>query len=295
LRNRLRELWAGFSLSGDMTIGYLFYCATAHVSGLVSPEHQASFLRSCSYSYSYAIASFQAALTPDFLILGVIWYIVFLFSTTCHEGAHSLIAKLGGDSTAFHGGQVTLNPLPHIRREPFGLVVVPIISYFVAHWMIGWASAPYDPAWQQRYPRRAAWMALGGPAANFSLVILSAIAIHAGMFFHAFGMPESVSFTHVVEPIGPGIAGFAATFLSIVFVLNLLLGTFNLLPVPPLDGNTGITLFMSGETAMRFLNWSRSQGFGMIGLLLAWYVYDKLFPYIFRIALAVLYPGSHWG
>jgi Zn-dependent protease len=115
------------------------------------------------------------------------------------------------------------------------------------------------------------------------------------MFFHAFGVPESVSFTHVVEPMGPGIAGFAATFLSIIFVLNLLLGTFNLLPVPPLDGNTGITLFMNGETAMRFLNWSRSQGFGMIGLLLAWYVYDKLFPYIFRIALAVLYPGSHWG
>jgi Zn-dependent protease len=234
-------------------------------------------------------------LTPDFLILGVIWYIVFLFSTTCHEGAHSLIAKLGGDSTAFHGGQVTLNPLPHIRREPFGLVVVPILSYFVAHWMIGWASAPYDPEWQARYPRRAAWMALGGPAANFSLVLLAAIAIRAGIFFHAFGMPDSVSFTHVVEPIGTGIAGFAATFLSIVFVLNLLLGTFNLLPVPPLDGNTGITLFMNGETALRFLNWSRTQGFGMIGLILAWYVYDKMFPYIFRFALAALYPGSHWG
>jgi len=85
-------------------------------------------------------------MTPQFLILGVIWYIVFLFSTTCHEGAHALIARIGGDSTAFHGGQVTLNPWPHIRREPFGLVVVPILSYFVAHWMIGWASAPYDPA-----------------------------------------------------------------------------------------------------------------------------------------------------
>jgi Zn-dependent protease len=108
-------------------------------------------------------------------------------------------------------------------------------------------------------------------------------------------MPDSVSFTQVVQPVGPGLAGFAATFLSIVFVLNLLLGTFNLLPVPPLDGNTGITIFMNGESALRFLNWSRSQGFGMIGLLLAWYVYDKMFPYIFRFALAGLYPGSHWG
>jgi Zn-dependent protease len=233
--------------------------------------------------------------TPQFLILGVIWYIVFLFSTTCHEGAHSLAAKIGGDTTAFHGGQVTLNPIPHIRRSPFGLVVVPIISYFIAHWMIGWASAPYDPAWQQRYPRRAAWMALAGPAANFTLVILSALAIRAGMFFGYFSVPESVSFTHITEAAGPGMAGFAATFLSIIFLLNLLLGTFNLLPVPPLDGNTGITLFMSENTALKFVNWSRSQGFGMIGLLLAWYAYDRIFPFIFRFALAALYPGLHWG
>src|SRR6202789_1938843 len=157
--------------------------------------------------------------TPQFLILGVIWYIVFLFSTTCHEGAHSLAAKLGGDTTAFHGGQVTLNPIPHIRRSPFGLVVVPIISYFLAHWMIGWASAPYDPAWQQRYPRRAAWMALAGPAANFTLVILSALAIRAGISFGYFRMPAFVSFTRITEASGPGIAGFAATFLSIFFRL----------------------------------------------------------------------------
>ena len=87
----------------------------------------------------------------------------------------------------------------------------------------------------------------------------------------------------------------AATFLSILFVLNLLLGTFNLLPVPPLDGNTAITIFMSERTALRFLNWTRSQGFGMAGLLLAWVLYDKIFYTIFRASLAVLYPGSHWG
>jgi len=238
------------------------------------------------------------AITPQFLILGVIWYIVFLFSTTCHEGAHALAAKLGGDTTAFSGGQVTLNPIPHIRREPFGLVVVPIISYFVAHWMIGWASAPYDPLWQQRYPRRAAWMALAGPAANFTLMILAGIAIRIGMSLGYFSMPESANFTHVTQSAAPGLAGFsgfAATFLSILFLLNLLLGTFNLLPVPPLDGNTGVTLLMSESAGMRFLHWSRTQGFGMIGLLIAWYAYDKIFGSIFRFALAALYPGSHWG
>jgi Zn-dependent protease len=68
-----------------------------------------------------------------------------------------------------------------------------------------------------------------------------------------------------------------------------------LLPVPPLDGNTGVTLLMSESAGMRFLHWSRTQGFGMIGLLIAWYAYDKIFGSIFRFALAALYPGSHWG
>src|ERR1700740_3864116 len=109
-------------------------------------------------------------MTPDFLVLGVIWYIVFLFSTTCHEGPHRLAAKLGGDTTAFEGGQVSLNPIPHIRRSPVGLVLVPIISYFVAHWMLGWASAPYDPLWQEGHPRRATWMGAPRTRAKLSTV-----------------------------------------------------------------------------------------------------------------------------
>jgi Zn-dependent protease len=230
-------------------------------------------------------------ITPDFLILGVIWYIVFLFSTTCHEGAHALVAKLGGDDTAHEGGQVSLNPWPHIRREPFGLVVVPIISYFVAHWMIGWASAPFDPDWQQRYPRRAAWMALAGPGANFALVILSAVAIRVGIAAGAFARPEFVSFTHVVEPVGSGVAGFAATFLSIVFVLNLLLGTFNLLPVPPLDGSTAVTLLMPAQTALNYLHWIRTGGFAIFGLIVAWYAFGRIFGYVFHIGLTILYAG----
>ncbi len=51
-------------------------------------------------------------LTPQFLTIGFIYYIVFLFSTTCHEASHALVAKWGGDSTAALNGQVTLNPIP---------------------------------------------------------------------------------------------------------------------------------------------------------------------------------------
>ncbi len=67
-------------------------------------------------------------MNPDELLLGFIQYVVFLLSTTCHEAAHALVAKLGGDTTAFEGGQVSLNPLPHIRREPFGMVIMPLLG-----------------------------------------------------------------------------------------------------------------------------------------------------------------------
>jgi Zn-dependent protease len=234
--------------------------------------------------------------TPDFIALGAIWYIVFLLSTTCHEGSHALAAHLGGDPTAFHAGQVSLSPLPHIRREPFGMVIVPLALYIAPpHWMFGWASAPYDPDWRRRYPHRAAWMALAGPAANFTLAILAGLAIRGGIAFGYFRPPMQAGFTHVTEAAVQGMAGFAATFFSILFVMNVLLGTFNLLPIPPLDGHTGITLLMTERAALRFLDFTNFQGLGLVGLLIAWAVYDKFFASIFRFCLAVLYPGSHWG
>ena len=233
---------------------------------------------------------------PHFLILGVMWYIVFLFSTVCHEGAHALAAHLGGDSTAFHQGQASLNPLPHILRAPFGTVVVPILSYVMPpHWMIGWAGAPYDPAWQRRYPRRAAWMALAGPAANFTLVVCAGVAIRAGTALGVFRAPEYAGFSHVTQAAVPGAAGAAATLLSLLFVMNVLLGTFNLLPLPPLDGHTAITLLMSPDRAVRYLDWARDLQLGMAGAVLAWVVYAKFFGTIFRVFLAALYPGSYWG
>ncbi len=104
-------------------------------------------------------------ITPERLAFGFIWYVAFLFSTTCHEAAHALVAKLGGDETAALGGQVSLNPVPHITRA-LGMMVIPIVSYLATQSMFGWASAPYDPLWERRHPRRSGWMALAGPAAN---------------------------------------------------------------------------------------------------------------------------------
>lgn len=232
----------------------------------------------------------------EFLLLGAIWYVVFLLSTTCHEAAHALAAKLGGDLTAFHGGQVSLDPTPHIRREPFGMVVFPILSFIVGGWMMGWASAPYDPFWAQRHPRRAAWMALAGPGANVALAILAALLIHAGLWMGVFAHPASANFTHIVEAAKPGVMVGPATVLSVMFSLNLLLGVFNLLPVPPLDGFGAIGLLLSEGAAQRFQELgSQMRGFSMIGLLLAWQVFDPIFDPIFTLALRALYPGYGYG
>ena len=111
----------------------------------------------------------------------VLFYVAFLFSVTLHEAAHAWAALRGGDQTAYLGGQVSIDPIPHIRREPIGMLVLPIITVVVSGWPFGYASAPYDPEWARRHPRRAAWMALAGPGANAGLLLLTAVLIRAGL------------------------------------------------------------------------------------------------------------------
>lgn len=222
---------------------------------------------------------------------GIKWYLVFVFSTTVHEAAHAFTAMKLGDDTAFRGGQVSLDPTPHIRRSPVGMVVVPILSYLFGGWMIGWASAPFNPQWAIQYPRRAALMSLAGPVSNFALMLLAAILIRTGLAFHVFDAPGHIGFSNITEATAPGIYYFLAKILSILFSLNLLLCTFNLLPVPPLDGS-GLLLFFAGrnsaEGLFRFL---RHPNLAVFGLMIGWRVFDSIFPSIQLYAVNLLYPG----
>jgi Zn-dependent protease len=237
--------------------------------------------------------------TFDTVTLGVIWFVVFLFSTTFHEGAHALVAKLGGDPTA--SDQVTLNPIPHIRREPFGMVLVPILSYFLSGWVMGWASAPYDPIWSSRHPHRAARMALAGPAANFTLMVLAAIGIRAGVALGEFRapLPQEIienGFAWITVSVEPGLSSLLATILSIFFMLNLVLGTFNLLPLSPLDGSVGIGVLMSEHRARRFSEFMSNPQFALLGLVIAWTLFGKIFSYFFWPAMSALYyPVVSYG
>src|SRR3954468_13849645 len=150
---------------------------------------------------------------------GLLWYLVFVLSTSCHEAAHAWSALKLGDDTAARGGQVSLNPWPHIRREPFGMVVVPPLAWFTAGWMFGWASAPYNPAWARAWPRRAAVMALAGPGANLVLVLSAALLIRVGVEWHVFTAPFSIGSMRLVDAVNPGSWGIVATLLSITLAL----------------------------------------------------------------------------
>ena len=228
--------------------------------------------------------------------IALTYYVVFLFSTTLHEAAHAWAAKLGGDLTAYRGGQVSLDPRPHIRREPFGMVVLPLLSALISGWPFGFASAPYDPRWAMRHPTRAAWMALAGPGANLALLLVAALGIRAGMAGGVFQAPDAVSFGSIVGTDAAGIARGVAFLLGVVFSMNLLLATLNLIPVPPLDGSAAVPLFLSTEAAGRYQRFLWSQPMlGWFGMLIAWQLFGVVFRPLFLLAVNLLYPGMGYG
>lgn len=229
---------------------------------------------------------------PEFdLATGIKWYLVFLFSTVLHEAAHAWAALKLGDDTAYRGGQVTLDPTPHIKREPFGMVLVPILSYLAAGWMIGWASAPYNVAWALRYPKRSALMALAGPAANLALVLVAAAGIHIGIAAGVFHVPDRFNWLQITLAAGDGIFPFLATILSLTFSLNLLLCVFNLLPFPPLDGSSLILFFLSHSAAEKYAEFIRNPGFAFFGLFVGWKLFAFIYPPIQSAAVNLLYWG----
>ncbi|MFN4896682.1 MAG: site-2 protease family protein [Pseudomonadota bacterium] len=219
-------------------------------------------------------------MTSELIAVLPIYYVAFLLSTVVHEAAHALVAKWGGDLTAYAGGQVSLDPLPHIKREPFGLVLMPLLSLMTSNSMFGWGSAPFDPYWQIRYPRRSALMALAGPVSNFMLVGVVAVVMHIGIAAGVFVPISNLGVTSLHGGLLEGL-GF---FLSVMLRLNILLGVFNLLPVPPLDGHAVLGLFLPESTFLRFLEWVRSPMASLIGFLIALQVLPYLVGPAFMFA-----------
>ena len=222
----------------------------------------------------------------------VSWYAVFLFSVTFHEAAHAYFLYKLGDKTAYLYGQVTLNPIPHIKREPLGMVVVPLLSYVLYGWMFGWASAPYDMLWALRNPKKSALSSAAGPFANFLLFFVSALLLKIGLFFKIFTVPGAISVSRIVAPSNPGIFYPVSVLLSIMFTLNIVLFVFNMIPLPPLDGFGIISAFLNEETYRKYYTlFTSNPWFSLLGLFIAWNVFGVVFYPFFKMMLIFVYFG----
>ncbi|MFO7591868.1 MAG: site-2 protease family protein, partial [Acidimicrobiia bacterium] len=143
-----------------------------------------------------------------------------------HEISHGVAALWLGDDTAKRAGRLTLNPVPHI--DPFGSLVLPALGALSGLPVIGYAKpVPVDPR-RLRHPRRdMVLVSLAGPCSNF-LLMAGAALVARWMFDQGRGLGGAIDATT------------SDVLLEIVFffaIVNLLLGLFNLLPVPPLDGS----------------------------------------------------------
>jgi len=245
----------------------------------------------------------QIEFTQEMFALLLGWYAVFLVTLTLHEGAHALVAWRLGDPTAYYGGQVTLNPGPHIAREPVGTILVPLVTFLWMGWMMGWASAPYDPYWAIRHPKRAVLMALAGPTANLLLLLLAMAVLAGGLSAGYFRLPtpdelQTNQFdvtqrcSHILYGADEGPAQGMATLASIFFSLNLLLLLFNLVPIPPLDGSALWRLVLPQEMFLRFQHFMSQPMFAILGLIVAIRVFSQFYWPWFDAAVSLVYSAA---
>jgi len=150
-----------------------------------------------------------------------VWVVPLIIAIVFHEVAHGLVAKRLGDTTAEERGRLTLNPLKHV--DPFGTVILPLILAISHAPVFGWAKpVPVNYA-RLRHPRRdMVLVALAGPGMNLLLALLGAIIL-------------AVTLAVSSNPNSPTTLLIAANALNFVLI-NIFLGVFNLLPVPPFDG-----------------------------------------------------------
>lgn len=144
-------------------------------------------------------------------------------SVVIHEVSHGYAALALGDPTAKYQGRLTLNPISHL--DPVGSILVPLLGYFAGGFIIGWAKpVPFNPYNLKNQKWGEALVAIAGPLSNFSLAIIFGLAIR---FFGGTMMNSAFL----------SLAGF-------VVVINITLGLFNLMPIPPLDGSKILFAFL---------------------------------------------------
>jgi Zn-dependent protease len=169
--------------------------------------------------------------------------IVFLFAISIHESAHAWMANRCGDPTARMLGRISLNPIRHI--DPVGTVLLPLIALVTHFPMLGWAKpTPVDP----RNFKNLVWddilTTLAGPASNFIVATSAAIVLAAIALIAPGGRPAVGSVLNGLI-LSDSLLVPVSLFLYELMAINIVLGVFNLIPVPPLDGSHVLRHFLS--------------------------------------------------
>jgi Zn-dependent protease len=184
-----------------------------------------------------------------------------ILAITLHEAAHGYAALALGDDTARRAGRLSLNPARHI--DPVGTILLPgflLVSQLLTvgrvAFMFGWAKPVPVAAWKFKNPRRGMMVvAAAGPAMNFLLAWIGGLALHLTVY-------------------PPQHAAFLLTQLLYYFILtNLVLGLFNLLPIPPLDGGRIVVGLLPAKAAE---SWAKLERGGILIVLLLVFLLPNL-------------------
>jgi len=159
----------------------------------------------------------------DGILTSVFYIVVILYSVTIHEVSHGLMANSLGDPTAKNLGRLTLNPIKHL--DLFGSVILPFVLFITTGFAFGYAKpVPYNPENLNDKKYGPAKVAIAGPVSNFILALLFGLTLRF--------MPDIFSSSLVPE------------LFSRIVLLNLVLGIFNMFPIPPLDGHWLLMTFL---------------------------------------------------
>jgi Zn-dependent protease len=189
----------------------------------------------------------QHLISSDSLLLMA----VLVPSVILHEVSHGVVALWFGDDTAKRAGRLTLNPIPHI--DPFGSLLLPALLLFAGATPFGYAKPVPVNTRQLRHPRnQSPLVSLAGPATNIILAVLAAMVFRFG---NLHLVPGHVGWVDVVIDFG---------------IINVVLATFNLIPLPPLDGSAVVERFLPKkwwEPYLRLRQYSMLILFGIVFIL----------------------------
>jgi len=198
--------------------------------------------------------------------------IIIIFSVMVHEISHGYMAERLGDPTARMAGRLTLNPLKHL--DPFGSVILPFFLALYAPFIFGWAKpVPYNPYNLKDPQRGGALIAAAGPLSNLIIALFFGVLIRLG---EAGTLPIDSNLLNLFDYI---------------VLLNIVLGVFNLVPIPPLDGSKVITFFFSHRIRISWeAFWARIGRIVAENLFIALIILFLFLFFVLDIIFAVIGP-----